>query len=457
MGTSVESKLSLALAVKLKEIFEGTKSDTFLVFPQGISFTYDYLSFMKPPDESGLSAVAQHNSRCDFARIMNVSFEDNPNFSPDSSVFLWDKFIQVLKDSVFPDSTLTVGEEDQLAEATQFLTEKKTDLAGKQFLVPSSKYLDYIKYKTIYDNVVYIYLDEKITIENTTDSESDKRKNDWLIFREKQLLDQIEKAKNDWINLGYKAQIENYSAIKNSLEQKKYTSLIYSEYMSDLSFSDLADLNAGGSSVKVTNFSPIDILDQSAHWISLNLKDDEIDNLVNKATTELRAIFPPDKGSKIKSVSFEYNNISIVRSWWKPEYFMSNYWKLSNSSSINVVSDGSIPNKGYIPAYISNVIVARNLKVIRKKKIFFDQIAIPILMKTKLPNVFKDFVISKFGSNSNNQNYERDVDISYTFEELMGEDRLIEEKYTFNGVVVLAYICKRIPKSPNPDFSLKWV
>src|SRR5262249_22701693 len=32
----------------------------------------------------------------------------------------------------------------------------------------------------------------------------------------------------------------------------------------------------------------------------------------------------------------------------------------------------------------------------------------------------------------------------------------VTEPYTFDGVVVLAYVCKRLPKCPNPDPGLKW-
>lgn len=33
---------------------------------------------------------------------------------------------------------------------------------------------------------------------------------------------------------------------------------------------------------------------------------------------------------------------------------------------------------------------------------------------------------------------------------------LVQETYHFDGVAVLAYVCKRIPKSPNPDKTLQW-
>jgi len=33
---------------------------------------------------------------------------------------------------------------------------------------------------------------------------------------------------------------------------------------------------------------------------------------------------------------------------------------------------------------------------------------------------------------------------------------LITEAYNMDGVAVLAFVCKRVPKSPDPDDSLAW-
>jgi hypothetical protein len=35
-------------------------------------------------------------------------------------------------------------------------------------------------------------------------------------------------------------------------------------------------------------------------------------------------------------------------------------------------------------------------------------------------------------------------------------EELVTESFSFDGVIVLAYVCKRLPKSPNPDPALKW-
>src|SRR5262249_11843234 len=138
---SIESKLSLALAVKLKSMFEPTaRTDKFLTFPLGIGFTYAYLSFMRPPGESGLSAGERDSIKCDFARTMNSIVSDSARYSPDASAFLWNQFEDILNSSIFPQTTLTDQEERQLAEAEHFLLTTRADENGPAIPVPSTAY-----------------------------------------------------------------------------------------------------------------------------------------------------------------------------------------------------------------------------------------------------------------------------------------------------------------------------
>jgi len=99
MAQAIAAEASLALAVKLKKIFE--KEDKFLTFPTGLGFSYDYLEFMGDPYKTSLSAQEQLNYKGDFSRQMNFIPEDKPSFIPDSSRFLWDELEHILNDSIF--------------------------------------------------------------------------------------------------------------------------------------------------------------------------------------------------------------------------------------------------------------------------------------------------------------------------------------------------------------------
>ncbi|MFZ2500359.1 MAG: hypothetical protein WAW90_00010 [Minisyncoccia bacterium] len=367
MTTSIAAKISLALAVKLKALFEQPdKKDKFLSFPRGVAFTYDYLKFMFPPGESGLSAVAQQNAKCEFARMMNASFEDSPQFLPDTSAFLWDSYETILRNSAFPQSTLTEQEETQLLEATQFLSVTQSGEDGP-ITVPSPAYKAYVQYKTLFDQADKAYLDEKLSVETATGPEGNERKKQWREYREKQLLDFVNQATTEWITFGHKTAVENYIVVKATLEQKKYANLVSSAYINDLEQSDVPDLNANGLPTKLTFYSPHDIANKSIPWTSIHLSKDEINVFAERAPAELKTLLDGGVGNDdIEAVSLEYNTVFVARPWFRPEYFASRYWKLPDNFPDAVVSDGLVPCRGRVPVYISSMIVGRNITITRK-------------------------------------------------------------------------------------------
>jgi hypothetical protein len=390
MATSIASKISLALAIKLKALFESLdKPYKFLSFPKGMAFTYDSLKFMFPPGESGLSAVAQQNYKCEFARMMNVSLQDSPHFLPDASVFLWESYESILRNSSFPQSTLTDQEEKQLLEATQFLSVTQLGEAGP-LAVPSPAYKAYIQYKTAFDQADKAYLDEKLSVEAATGEEGDERKKQWREYREKQLLDFVNQASTEWNTFGQKIAVENYIAVKANLEQKKYANLRSDSYIRELEQSNVPDLNANGLPTKLTFYSPHDIANKSIPWTSIHLTKDEINSFSEQAPPELKTLFEGGEGNDdIEEVSLEYNTVFVARPWFRPEYFASRYWTLPDNFPDRVVSDGLVPCKGKVPAYISSMIVGRNITITRKATMHATSttpFVLPILSSVSINN-----------------------------------------------------------------------
>jgi len=539
----MESKISMALATKLKMIFE--KEDKFLTFPLGLGFPYRYLNFMKDPSVSGLTLQEQLNNKGDFARLLNIIPEDSAAFSADASRLLWDELKAVLKNSIFAVSGLSEAENRSLDQAIDFLTDLKVEEDGTEIPVNSTAVTKYYEYKTVYENAVNTYLNEKITVENSAGAEGDKLKQQWAAYREKEMMDIKNRAEADWKNLGFKVEVENNQAIKNTLELKKYLDLYRQAYLDEISISEIPDLNGLGIGFCTTFFSPIDSFDTNLPWTKLTLTKEEIANHVQNASVELKSLFNAAQGSDdIESCSLEYNNVVVIRPWYKPEFFVSRYWKLSEEM---VISDGNVPRKGKIPAYITSMIVVRNIKITRKKKAGSEPLVLPIFsitpiqtlkmsrtpvtIKSRLaseaisarteteirpktvsrisvaeaaPRSFitmaattsvrsKPVSSSSFKSSllisSFKQPVAQPVDSqttlniklnekkSYVSEKYVGmtiktpfspalptsvelsgpyANDLITETYNMDGVAVLAFVCKRVPKSPDPDNTLTW-
>jgi hypothetical protein len=239
-------------------------------------------------------------------------------------------------------------------------------------------------------------------------------------------------------------------------------------------------------------------------------------------------------GEDIESISLEYNNVVVMRPWMKHEFFESRSWKLPDDT---IVSDGNTPCHGAISAYITSLIVVRNVTVTRKKSVASKPIVIPLL--TANPKIFKplpqqgppiipqprteaavmrpaptaaamrpvptakldvhntvrpgpksSFVFSNTAQLSasvanippkNVSNITADASTKYVEAKYHGttikmpgftvpakaqepigattsgpRTELVTETYNSEGVIVVAYVCKRVPRSPNPDQRLVW-
>jgi hypothetical protein len=496
----MESRISLALATKLRKIFE--TEDKYLTFPLGTSFTYQYLNFMKDPSISGLTLQEHLNNKGDFARLLNIVPSDATSFSPDASKLLWDELINILRMSTFAKSNLTVEENNLLNKAVDFLTDITKLDDGTEIPVNSVIVNKYYEYKTVFDQAEATYLNEKMTVELSTGTEGEKLKQQWNAYREKQLLDIKNKAEDDWKNLGLREQVKYYQQVRSNLEPRKFLGLYKSAYLNEIEISETPDLNGMGIGVYTTFFSPFDAFEPNLPWMEITLSKEEINQLVQVAPNDLKSIFNAGEGSNdIESIKLEYKEVVIIRPWYKPEFFASRYWKFDDDI---IVSDGHVPRQGKIPGYITSMLVVRKVMVIRKKTVQFSPITLPILTKDplqtfikeiqkkileekipkKIPNILNrlldislrtiiqqpkmainDSKRSSLSMNYMNAKY-AGITIKSPIIEIPKKNELpsnqnrseqfVTETLNFDGVIVLAYICKRVPKSPNPDLTLVW-
>ena len=359
----MESRISLALATKLRKIFE--TEDKYLTFPLGTSFTYQYLNFMKDPSISGLTLQEHLNNKGDFARLLNIVPSDATSFSPDASKLLWDELINILTISTFAKSDLTVAENNLLNKAVDFLTDITKLDDGTEIPVNSVIVNQYYEYKTVFDQAEATYLNEKMTVELSTGTEGEKLKQQWNAYREKQLLDIKNKAEDDWKNLGLREQVKYYQQVRSNLEPRKFLGLYKSAYLNEIEISETPDLNGMGIGVYTTFFSPFDAFEPNLPWMEITLSKEEINQLVQVAPNDLKSIFNAGEGSNdIESIKLEYKEVVIIRPWYKPEFFASRYWKFDDDI---IVSDGHVPRQGKIPGYITSMLVVRNVTMTRKK------------------------------------------------------------------------------------------
>jgi len=499
----MESRISLALASKMRLLFQ--KDDKFLTFPLGMGFTYRYLNFMKDPSVSGLTPPEHLNNRADFARVVNVIPEDRALFPQEASRFLWDEVQAVLTEATVAESLLTDVQRTLLAQAVDFLTDPMKLEDGSELRVNSTAFNAYLHYKKIFDTADWTYVDAKTTVESSTGPEGEALRRQWP-DHEKRLLAERDQAEGDWKNLGFREQVRHFQAVRDNLEPKQFPGVYKKAYLDELEVARVPDLNSMGLEFCTTFYSPFDAFEASVPWTRINLTREEIATLVQNAPADLKGVFNPGEGSDaIERVSLECTNVVIVRPWHKPEFFASRYWTLPD---LRVVSDGSTPRAGRIPAYVSSMLVARNMTITRRKGVDAPPLIVPILTAKPIvtlkvaditprlrvqpakapiaarPNFVpaaavlgpvgarvamadpRPAVVMKRNANYTAAKYAK-MAIPSPKPPVLGVidpppaaagggSALVTEPYTFDGVVVLAYVCKRVPKCPDPDPGLKW-
>ncbi|UVI32988.1 hypothetical protein [Paenibacillus spongiae] len=469
----MEEKISLALAVKLKKIYD--REDQFLSFPMGLTYSYRSLDFMK--EQSDLSALERLHYMADFARMINyIPSDREPHFSPSGS-FLWNEMKDILINAEFANSTLSPEEVKQLAEAIDFLTDEQIKPDGTKTTVPSDKVKVYTTYKIAYEEANEAYLAEKLTVENATGDEGKRLKNFWESGREQQLRNIKDQAMQNWINLGLKNEVESNQMMRNILEVKKYPVLYRQDYLNDIDLSEVPDAEARGIPFCATFFNPRDAFDLNQPWIQVPLIKDEIDSLIQQAPIELKGIFSSDQSNEdIESMSLEYKYVGVKRSWFRPEFFQSRLWKMPDES---VISDGGIPRQGRIPAYITGLLVVRNITVTKKKASAAKANILPILNivpvqklnLTREPVHFfrienhRPWAVETMMQPVRIRDFKPAMEAMTVSNPILGLPLLavfpinppdtapetVIETFNFNGVVVVAFVCQRVPKSPDPD------
>jgi len=523
----MDEKISLALAVKLKLIFEN--EDQFLSFPLGWGYSYRSLDFMK--EQSDLSAAERLQFTADFAEMVNyIPTDGAPVFAP-SGQFLWNEIKDILTSATFATSRLSSAEEKQLSEAIGFLTDEQIGPDGTKIPINSKKADAYTSHKINYEQAEAIYLNEKFSVENAVGEERQRLTNIWASGREQQLRSVKEQAMQDWINLGFKNEVERYQMLRNDLEGKKYPILYRQAYLNEIELAESPNPGAKGIPFWLTFFNPRDAFDRSLPWVKVNLNKSEIQSLVQQAPQELKGVFTAGQGNEdIESLALEYNYVGVKRPWFKPEFFSGRYWKMPDDS---IVSDGATPRHGRLPAYISAFLAVRNVTVTKRKTGGAPGNVIPILNTIPLqqlrlkktvppphlvvtappkpsvqipvptnvgrpqPNIRihsgrvpsaaamgKSSFVRRAAvppSTSRKESgailkRERKVYVNVKYVgTTMVTPRLgpsistaspitqpsptvatVTQTYNLDGIAVLAFVCRRVPKVPNPDPNLQW-
>lgn len=418
--------IASALASKLKILF--SKQDSFVAFTiPGIALTPNKLAFYLTDSTSGLTPTEALAAASDFARLVNLIPDIGEQWSSSGRV-IWSTYELVLTQAVVASDNTTPAEGEELQRARDFLykEEQITDLLGTRVaIVDTNNFAAYKLYRALYLQAQYEYNSMKLTADFSTDPTV---VSNWAVIEPLKKAS-VDQAEQNWISSGFKVEVENAFATIEQITGRT-PRITWEKWKDEFDQDRMTDLL--GQDFYQTHFYPNDFYKSGseASWMTLALDTTEIQSL-NSSTTASSSIFPVGTGEDftISGLSVELIRVSIVRPWLEPNLFRSRFWQWPDSRPR--LSDAANPPTGDLPAYIDSAIFVRNVSV------SFDP---------GLPENAR--IISSLNGGGS-------VGLG-PFSFKLNDLATTSDSLKSSNFQLTAFICQKIPKSPNPDTALDW-
>jgi hypothetical protein len=497
----MDSVLQLALISKAKKVFSTDK--TFLSFPVSpIAFSKEMLEFFSQNDADALRQ--SQNNLLTFSTLVN-QIPSGEAWIPKETLFLWEVYEDILKDAEFASTSRTQEEETEYQNALSYLRQAKEN-GGEE--ISQSVLAAYRKYKDLFEVANQLYLTDKNTAECSTDPDELKR---WRDVDEPERRRKLDELQGYWISEGYKNEVEAAESIVARLGAKSPI-LTWAEWKGRFN-PDIDTLTgtSDASTVFPSFFSPNNAIEDGS-WMPFKLSEEEIKVLLKEAPPELLSRLGVDIASfSVKPLSMEFSSAVIRRPWFEPDAFRARFWRFSDASKI--ISDGNIPPKGICPAYVTAIVFVRRVMVEEKQDQAGNIVCKPMninldVLSTVLSNnetrhltplIAKETLTMNVGaidrarSQSNlavnrqmiNASIMRGENMHATFEPYqevpthaarnfrsLKRSRVPDDNIPplpsppiplshppttqDETIYILAFICKTLPKCPDPDPTLQW-
>ncbi len=339
----MEAFVQLALIEKTKRVF-AIAPDVDLCFPllSPLTFTAAELAALAAP-----ATAADYATAADFARIVN--FVPRGLVANASGPMLWDIYRDVLDRADVADAGRSLGSD---IDQTSILF--TTDSDGNR--VESDALKRYRQYRDAWFAARQDYGQHKLSAEEGDDPAVRRH---WVEVDGPALRDVLNAAEHDWETLGQRA------LIQQALQGLRATALDaprarWTEWQD--AFNPDVDMatDAGGNRYAPTGFSPLNFAEYDA-WLSFDLSAAEMRSLVAAAPESLKVVLDDDAGAQLQSVAFEYRSVTLVRPWFDAQALTSGIWRSDDPELM--LSDGADPPQGACPAYPVACVFVRKIVV----------------------------------------------------------------------------------------------
>ena len=340
---SIDAYVQVALIEKAKRVFVADPN-VFLSFPLLTPLAYKpeaFAALATPASASELAFAA------DFARTMNFLPRDIVA-SGLGDRFLWDVYGDVL-------TRAEVAKGDGPGSGASSAT-LLYEIAPDGSRTESAVYRAYRQYRDAWIVAREDYGAHKVTGEMTNNPDVARH---WTEVEEPALRAVLAKAEDDWKTLGHRVEVEAaLQAERDAAARDPGTRWREWSGAFNPDIDVLTELT--GSHYAPTGLSPTDFTADAA-WLRSDLSSDEIAHLVAEAAAPMKALLDGVSASAVANVSFEYRSVAVVRPWFQSSVLTSRIWRSSDPEL--GLSDGADPPAGACPGYVTGVVFARNVVI----------------------------------------------------------------------------------------------
>lgn len=335
---SVDDIAVKGVAAKVQELFSA--QGTFLAFPLApVAYLAEDLRFLAP---GGLSAV-RAQTLGEFSELVNRLPIVSQVWADDGSGrHLWDVYEDLLG-AELATSERTTAEEQAYQRAYGYLHTVMPEPPDP----PSQVLLEYQSGRSA-------YLAAEAAWKNGKEG-----------IRANELGAAKDQAWQDWKIVGHKDDVEEANLTLSTLSDKD-PSVAWSRYRTqfDPQMPASFQTSLNGMRYVTTGFAPSGVLD--VPWARMSMDRNELDSAAGGASPELaKSLADSSTTGKVKAVSFEFMAVDVTRPWFDSSMLASRAWRFR--SGIQPLSDGGSPPLGRCPAFVTKLILARNISVTRTK------------------------------------------------------------------------------------------
>lgn len=340
----MDAYVQLALIEKAKRVFADDPG-VMLSFPllSPLTFTPAELAALMAP-----ATAADYAAAADFAHIVN--FLPKGVIASVSDRSLWQIYADILTRA---DVATGAGAGTVPSDTSDLLYTSAEDGSRTE----SEAYKRYRQYRDAWLVAREDYASHKLSGELSEDPQVRHR---WQDLEEPALRAVLDDAATAWETLGQRSLIESALVAERVAalnDPRRCWSEWSQAYAPDI---DLVT-DAGGNAYAPTGLSPRDFV-EAKNWLTFDLSASEMQALVASAPDVLKVVLDDDVKSDIEHVSFEYRSVALTRPWFNPDVLTSRIWRSGDPDL--ALSDGGEPPKGVCPAYAAACVFVRNIEVV---------------------------------------------------------------------------------------------